>query len=158
MDSPDNSDNLHDIACKFYDIDNFNSNFDNVNELSILNFNIRSLSKNLDSFLFFLDSLTTKFDFIVLTETWTTNFDKDLFSIPGYKSFHFVRQGRSGGGVAIYVKDCYSVDKIDINFDDDADLEFVFVNVYFDKDNKNNYLTIGGIYRPPNSKSYEKQV
>ena len=41
-------------------------------------------------------------DIIVCTETW---FSTDTcFDIPGYNSYHVVRENRRGGGISIFVK------------------------------------------------------
>ena len=79
------------------------------NSITILNFNIRSFTKN--SNLLFA-SFDPNFipEILVLTETWFT--DNNIQNIPGYNSYHTLRIGRSSGGVSIYVKDSFISSKI----------------------------------------------
>ena len=83
FDCLDEIDDLFEVSCQYYDIDTFNRTYSKNKEFSIINFNIRSLSINLDSFLIFLNDLSIEFDIIVFTETWTTKHDYNLLNIPG---------------------------------------------------------------------------
>ena len=70
------------------------------NFVSIFCQNIRSLDRNLDSFLnlFPHDNMP---DILILSETWH-NLNTPV-NIPGYTGYHTVRDGRAGG-VSIFVK------------------------------------------------------
>ena len=72
-----------------------NSNTD----LLQLNFNIRSLGVNFDTFNCFTNLLNEKFDILNFSESWLNDNNKNLYTIEGYEAFHNVRcDGRRGGG------------------------------------------------------------
>ena len=139
---------MFDVSCQYYEVESFNEKF-KLRNFSVINFNVRSLSKNIDNFLIFLNSVAHKFDIIILTETWTTEFNFNTFNIPGYKDYHYVRKDRNGGGVAIYCNDSYSSNEIKFNIVNSTDLEYIFVNVNVKLNNQTKSLIIGGMYRPP---------
>ena len=119
--------------------------------LSIVNFNIRGLECHFDSFTNYLDSLSFKFDIIILTETWTQTADHDRFSVTGYQDPYFVsRTDKKGGGVAIYVSETLMKPtiRIDMNISIDNQLSSIFLE--FPNQNSKNMI-VGGIYRPPNT-------
>jgi hypothetical protein len=78
------------------------------NCFSLVQCNIRSLRKNFDC----IDTLAclydNKLDVITVTESWLKQHDCKLYELKEYKSFDYCRKGR-GGGVKVYVRDCYSV-------------------------------------------------
>lgn len=78
------------------------------NFLSIFCQNIRSMNRNLDSFLnlFPNDNMP---DIFILSETWHSL--SSPLNIPGYMAFHTVRDGRAGG-VTILAKYHLNVEKI----------------------------------------------
>ena len=49
--------------------------------------NIRSFNKNINTFNIFLDTLVSKPDIIVLTETWLTDTDDPSIYLTDYKMF-----------------------------------------------------------------------
>lgn len=88
----------------------------NDNALGFLHVNIRSIRKYWDQFLVTVNSVMSLFDVFVLTEI---NVKEDFcseFQIPGYKSFFFTRLIGRGGGIAIFVKDLWCAEKIDLDF------------------------------------------
>ena len=83
-----------------------------VNNLSILNFNIRGINKNYDNLLSFLNSLNYKFDAIILNECHIykdiNNIDlHSSFPITGYKLF-YIKSNIKYGGVMIYLSENYT--------------------------------------------------
>ena len=110
------------------------------NFLTIFSQNIRSMNKNLDSFLSMFDHNNMP-DVFIFTETWH---DLDtLVSIPGYRDVHTIRHGRSGG-VSIFVKGMLSSSLID---------EFSFANTSIEIctikiTNSNQHVYLSGVYRP----------
>ena len=78
----------------------------------LLNFNIRSLVAHYDELMMFLNELNNLPIFIVLSETFLTNNTKNLYNIPGYKSFHTIRPEGNAGGVSIYILENYNSSKI----------------------------------------------
>lgn len=87
----------------YFSIENFNSSssFFNLNDLMMLNLNIRSFQANYDYLAGFLDNLSFKPQVLLLTETW---FSRDnVQEIEMFNSYHVYRNGRSGGGTSIYI-------------------------------------------------------
>ena len=72
---------------------------------SMCHLNIRSLRKNFGSFEILLDGLQHNFSLFGAMETWLKDDDCDLYDIEGYNKLETHRQNRSGGGVAIFIKD-----------------------------------------------------
>ena len=56
----------------YYTIKEYNNIYNTLN-ITILMLNIRSFNKNINTFNIFLDTLVSKPDIIVLTETWLTD-------------------------------------------------------------------------------------
>ena len=110
------------------------------NSLSIFCQNIRSLEKNLDSFLclFPHDKMP---DIFIFSETWH-NEEKQIH-IPGFLGYHTVRHGRAGG-VSIFIKSQFSSSFIEkFSYANDC-IEICTVKFYTSTE----YLFISGIYRP----------
>ena len=75
----------------YYSLENFQFKYDNrfFNYFSLLNVNIRSISKNINSFLHCFEN--SKFILLSLTETWLNKNNVSLFNIPGYKHEYNIR-------------------------------------------------------------------
>jgi hypothetical protein len=88
---------------------NTNTNISNESEISIINFNIRSIRKNFEDFTNLICNSNTNFDVITLTETWMDdNSCLDDYLITGYHPpIAQNRKDRSGGGVLIYLKESF---------------------------------------------------
>jgi len=85
------------------------------------------------------------YDFVTITETlWDDSHDWSA-AMDGYKLFRRHRQGRRGGGVGLYVRQC--LDSIELNGSDDK-VECLWVRMR-GKANKADIL-LGVCYRPPN--------
>ena len=86
------------------DISTFNSKFKNSNNLSFLHLNIASLPKHFDDFTVLLDSLTTRFHVIGISETRLndTSVSAHNLEIPGY-SFLSTPTEAAAGGTALYI-------------------------------------------------------
>ena len=91
----------HNLNCKYVSLSDFCETLDKENQLSIINYNIRSYNKNVDAFIggFPPNSLPSVFNF---TET---RFSPDrVEQIPGYESYHTTRDGDiPSGGISIFV-------------------------------------------------------
>ena len=91
--------------------------------------NIRSAQKNLQSFDDYMGNLRTQFTVIGLTETWHTGDNVGLYAIDGYNAEYNNRITRSGGGVALHVKDCVEyITRPDLNHMSE-NLEYIFVEI-----------------------------
>ena len=121
---------LHDTQCR-------------NGELLIIHHSIRSFMKNFNELGAFLHSLNKTVDVLILTETWFS--DKKIVEIDGYTSFHSYRETKAGGGVSLYIKNCFA---------SSCSLEFSQNNTIWEicsvKLNINSYMcNIISIYRPP---------
>ena len=72
--------------------------------MSILNANIRSLDKNLDSFKDLLYCSELNFEIIGLVETWLKDKPQDYFHLNGYGLEFNNRKNGRGGAVCLYIK------------------------------------------------------
>ena len=77
------------------------------NAINYLSMNIRSLNKNYDSLVIFLQHLKVDIDVIILTETWNGKFYREKH-IPGYESFHTNFNHTQNDGIVIYIKESLS--------------------------------------------------
>lgn len=99
--------NVDDLEFKYYNIDNLNSlhkTYKDKIDLSLFHVNIRSLHKNSDNLINFINSSDCQFDILVLTEIWSTNLDFYSQLIPGYSYHYNPPLNRRAGGVAIYYR------------------------------------------------------
>ena len=79
--------------CQYYDLNSINNYIDTntPKSINIIQLNNRSARKNLDEFLINLERTRTKFQVVILTKTWL-NCQEDFNEIPGFNSFHSLRQ------------------------------------------------------------------
>ena len=133
----------------YYDSQNFNSTFDNLShkDLGIIHINIRSLPRNGDNLVMYLNTLMYKFPVICCSETWlnSSRFIDNIF--PNYNQYHSMRPINQtyGGGVSIFIhKNLQSEHLPNISCNDD-NIECVFASIK----HKNNNLVIGCCYRQP---------
>ena len=85
------------------------------NDLSIFHLNVRSIRRNGDELVCYLETLKYSFDVICLTETWISNLPVVNVLFPDYLGFHSIRSSRTRGGVAIYVNRKLKVKNLPIN-------------------------------------------
>ena len=158
---PDVNFYLENGSCEYYTEDSFKNmlaeNQSRLNlkcgtletGLSFLHMNIRSLSNKFDKLTNFLGQLRVKFPIIGISETWLD--DCYHFSdIAGYNFLHKPGVNRIGGGVGLYIGEHLNYkERHDLAFSEDKSAESLFVEINRTKE-KN--LTVGIIYRPPDSK------
>ena len=116
------------------------NSFSDNQQITILSQNIRSLNFNLDNFLTLFHNGSYP-DVLIFSETWHDI--KYPIVIPGFKGYHVVREGRSGG-VSIFVKSSISSCQISEYSLADQTIEICTVKIF----NNSNNLFICGIYRP----------
>ena len=124
----------------------------NKDGFSLLHLNIRSLQKHFDQLKTLLDLVNYRFSIIALTETWLQSSPHSYFNLEGYKLITNNRQGKTGGGVALYI-DCELNFKIreDLNcFSDTLESLFVEITVPKAKD-----IIAGVMYKPPSANHIE---
>ena len=90
------------------------------------------------------------FDIIAISETWlNSDSNLSLFQIPGYDLCHIDRNDKRGGGVALYVKNCYNYKVSDqMSFAIKDNLECITIEVIFEA--KKNIM-VSCIYNQPAS-------
>ena len=136
-------DDMNQPLCWYYTVDNYNSIPQSYN-LTLMNYNIRSFTKNSENFIALLDSLKEIPNFIIVTETWNTDITVNLCDIPNYKSIHTVRDS-NGGGCSFFYRSNFKATKIDSLSPCNDDIEVCCVSMKI----SNHKFIIVGIYRPP---------
>ena len=134
-------------SCKSCTVNQFNSDRNLLHSsCSFLHCNVRSLTKNFDSFVNFLSMLDQNFLFIALTETWLhPDSNCCLYDLPSYTFVTCNREASQGGGVALYFHNSLSFSRINtckINH-----CESIFGETMIN----NKKIVIGVIYRRPNT-------
>ena len=116
---------------------------------SVLHLNIRSMSKNFESFREFLDSLCFTFSAICLSETWCQPHEtsNSNLQIPGYVSLHQTRKNRRGGELCIFLLERLSYKVRDELAVHSSAIECLCIKA-FSKNSKSIVLNIA--YRPSN--------
>ena len=91
--------------CEYYSTDSLNNILRNrTNELLIIQFNIRSLEKNIDKMSQYLSELKRQPDVIALTETKLKDNICGNIKLAGYKFIH-VNSPTLAGGVGFYINE-----------------------------------------------------
>jgi len=100
----------------------------------------------------YLKALNCEFTVIELCETWLKESNCDLYGIKGYVSEFKCRQGKSGGGVALYIKDSVNYNRRNDleSILNECAIECVFIEIQ-GKQFGPKPIVIGEIYRPPGS-------
>ena len=134
---------------QYYDHSTFNSAFpnDSVADLSIFHVNTQSINAKGDNLISYLSILSRHFDIICLTETWYGDEKIAEIFFEQYIGFYSNRVSRSGGGSCILVSkklNCQITESLNVNTDF---VEAIFVDLLCN----NKKVTIGSIYRPPNT-------
>ena len=77
-------------------------------DLSLLNFNIRSIGAIFDTFNCFTNLLNKKIDILSFSESWLKESNKNLYTIEGYDALHNVQcDSRRGGGLSVYISNVF---------------------------------------------------
>lgn len=91
---------------KFFEsVDDVNNCFlTGNNNLTIIHQNIRSMNRNFDSFITYLNCWNKRPDIIVLSETWTqSENDAAMYNIEGYDRYHAGADFTRASGIIIFV-------------------------------------------------------
>ena len=90
-----------------------------------------------------------KWDVVGLAETWLDGESEQLLSVQGYSIVCASRKKKSGGGVAIMLKEGLVYrERTDLGVFLEGDVESIFVELV--KDGGNKKVVFGVVYRPPN--------
>lgn len=111
-----------------------------LNNIIYIHQNIRSLRKNFNLFLGYLESFECDIDVIVLTETWIFDEEKDYFHIPTYSAFFNCNLVNRSGGIVVYVNNRIKASLVDCVMNT-ADV--LLLNISFN----NNLVSLFGVYR-----------
>ncbi|MCQ4078480.1 endonuclease/exonuclease/phosphatase family protein [Klebsiella pneumoniae] len=93
------------------------------------------------------------YDLVAITETWWDCSHDWSAAMDGYKLFRRDRQGRRGGGVALYVRESFSATEI-VTGDDNIESLWVKIRGRADKAD----ILVGVCYRPPNQDEETDEV
>lgn len=115
-----------------------------TNKLNFVELNVRSICKYWDLFHVYFKDCLNHIDILMLCETAIRRELVNLYNIPGFKSYHYCRNHKSGGGILLYVKNNLSFSQI---FLDTKYFENVFGILTLPN---NSTLNVLAIYRPPN--------
>lgn len=131
----------------YQDFHSLLSDFDlsSSNALTLIHINIRSARKYWDQFSVIVNSFRSRVDVWALTEINLPSDFINQFSLPGYREFFLSRPCRTGGGIAIFVKDSWETSNINITF---IHAECLAMNIF----NSTYSLTVIACYRPPSER------
>ena len=117
--------------------DHFGSGQATPNDLNIFHVNIRSLHKNGDELLAYLETLNLSFDVICITESWLLNDFSILAELfPHYNSYNSVRTGNHpSGGATVLVHKNFSSKEINELSCNSENLDAVFVEIHHKEKN-----------------------
>jgi exonuclease III len=133
------------MQSNYYTIDQYNSNYNNYPpSITLFHCNVCSYNANGENFISTLNSLIKMPEIIAISETWLSDTTKDLTTLPGYFSFHTVREGSRGGGVSVFVDHTFEAERIDDLCTADATIESCVVRCIRNGEE----LFIVALYRP----------
>lgn len=88
------------IIQNFVDIGTYNND---TNNLKLLHINIRSIAKNLDELILFINKINIEYDIIILSETWKVD-NLGLHNLNGYNIYYNNGDTNQNDGVIVYIK------------------------------------------------------
>ena len=142
-------------SCDYHIEDTFNRKLNDLsfdeNCFSLLSINIRSIPKNISCLQSYMSLLDNNFSVIGVTETWLHDANHDKYNLDGYNQINNYRTSRIGGGVSLYIMQCFEyIERKDL-FRMESYIECLFVEVQtLDKSEK--HKLIGVVYRPPDTR------
>ena len=150
--------NVFDITSLYYDLDKLNNQTikppnDQGNNLNCtaLHLNIQSLPAKFDNLKMLISELYIKsidIDFILLCETFLSEYNSHHYKIPGYNFVYQNRTNSRRGGVAIYINSKHNYKlRDDLAINVSGIFESIFIEVHSD----NIKAVVGEIYRVPNT-------
>lgn len=95
---------------------NSSSAVENMQKISIIVQNIRSMRKNFDNFLTHLSACDSKPEFIFLTEIWVYDDEIDLYKIDNYVCHSKCNNDYASGGVAVFCRNDMRYTFLSISF------------------------------------------
>ena len=116
-----------------------------VFNVSLVNFNVRSLNRNGTYLDALLESVNIPIDITVLTESWVTPDTIEMSNINGYLDYHTIRDNSRGGGVEILWRNTLQSSQIINLSQSEPHIESCIVTIKSGAD----ISSIIGVYRPP---------
>ena len=118
-------------------------------DLLVMQLNIRGLLGKLSNLKDLVNRVShgKKIDIMLLCETWQ-NKNSPIISIPGYSYVYKSRKHKMGGGVGIFISERIRFTEVKLNVNYEC-IEYVVINITLK--NKNKLITVGSLYRPPNT-------
>ena len=136
--------------CRYYLEEEIAHEINEIDGLSIIHFNARSLKANFDCIKSYITNIGKRFNVIAISETWLESLHEcSAYELANYKMFNKIRIGKRGGGVALYIHDSIKATEVKTfsvamnNF-----LESITVELNIEK-GKN--IVISCTYRAPGS-------
>ena len=105
--------------------------------------------KNLSELESYLEVLDHEFSKIGLTETWLNDASCEIYGMNGYNTVERHRT-KTGGGVALFIRDDLNFSKRNDLAQFDEDIESVYIEIGKDQLHTSRDIIIGVIYWPPN--------
>lgn len=109
--------------------------------ISVVFLNIRSLRTNFNSFLASINNIINRIKIIVLVETNINDNESPFYGINGFTATFLNRSNRSGGGVAVYIKENILHTTISVKTNS---FETLHINIQTTEN-----ISLLAIYRPP---------
>ena len=122
-------------------------------DLLVMQLNIRGLFGKLSNLKDLVNKVSRgkKIDIILLCETWQ-NKNSRTIAIPGYNYVYKSRKHKMGGGVGIFLSERIRFTEVKyltlVNRNFEC-IEYVVINITTKNNNKS--ITVGSLYRPPNT-------
>ena len=118
-------------------------------DLLVMQLNIRGLFGKLSNLKDLVNRVSRgkKIDIILLCETWQ-NKNSPTIATPGYNYVYKSRKHKVGGGVGIFISERIRFTEVKLN-DNYECIEYVVINITTKNNNKS--ITVGSLYRPPNT-------
>lgn len=114
-------------------------------DLNIFHINIRSIRKNFDYLVVFIESLKIKFHIIALSEVWINAYEINKYSLPGYDTVIQERARDASGGVLIYISNDLKYDYLNLSY---LEAEGILLELFVPLTHNNNYkLSLICMYR-----------
>lgn len=110
--------------------------------------NIRSIIKNFSALIYTIQSSKSPIDVVVLTEVGISDTIVNLFNIEGYILYSNLRKRRKGGGIIIYIRNKYKLQRSNTNT---LHCESLIGKI---KISPNHVIHICALYRPPKKSKY----
>ena len=118
---------------------------------SLIHVNSRSLPKNMESMVQYIEQLELRFNVIAVTETWLRESNYDVFNIDGYYQESNFRTKRTGGGVSLFIRKHLNYKyRVDVSVFTDC-IESLFIEIDKELLNQKKNVIVGVVYKPPNT-------